>query len=660
MLRIGENARRAGVVATTVVGAVAAALLAAMAILPLVVPAAELRRTAAQALAGSTGQEVVIQGEPSLKLLPSPRVVLGRVSFPLPAGQSLEAENVVARLDLWQFLTGRVDVDDVVVERPTLVLDGEGIVPALAVAPMLAGAERPELRIVDGTIAWRAPDGLTRELVSGLTASLDRIAEGRGIALAAAFDWRDERVTATVILDDVPAVMAGTPAQTRVVLATDGAKLRFEGRAALGAGAMADGTVSAEAESLRDLLAWAGSEVPVRGGFGPFALTSQVALEKGEAALTDTSVELDGNRGDGALLVKLVQGRPVVQGTIAADRLDLSPYGGLQLTTDQGRVWDRHPVDLGPLEGFDLDLRLSAGRVTAGDSVLSTVAASAVLTGGRLVLALGEARSWGGLIRAALTLAPAGPQGSGGQGAPRPVADPADRTLGGEAPGAEVRLEAEATDVDLGRALEDVAGMRRIEGTGTLQLDVAGTGDSVLGIARNLAGSLSLTAANGYLSGFDVAQVLQRIERRPLSAVADSRGGRTAFADLSARIAITDGLGTVEEMQLAGKQVRLAMQGSVSIAERSLDLAGHASLVPAGGKGAGGGKGTGSGTGGIDLPFSVRGPWDTPTVMADPLSLIERSDAAQSLLEAVKSRASTVAAEPALHGAPGAAPHPAD
>ena len=51
MLRVGQNTRRAGLIAASVLGAGAALLLVAMAILPLLVPAAELRRVA-NAIAG--------------------------------------------------------------------------------------------------------------------------------------------------------------------------------------------------------------------------------------------------------------------------------------------------------------------------------------------------------------------------------------------------------------------------------------------------------------------------------------------------------------------------------------------------------------------------------------------------------------------------------
>lgn len=635
MVRLGKHARRAGVVALSAVGgAVVVALVLALA-LPRLISGDELRRAAAQALSGSTGQRVVILGEPSLSVLPSPRIHLGKVSFPLPAGQSLDAENVDARLDLWHLLAGRVDVTDVIVVRPTLVLTGDGLRPALAVAPALAAQDRPELRIVGGTIAWRTAGGLTRELVSDIDASLDRIMKGRGIALSVELDWREERIASTLILDDATDFLAGTPTTARFLIARDGAKARFTGEASAGTALALDGKLTAEADSLRDLFDWADMSMPGRNGFGDFLLGAHLNVDDDGISLTEATLDLDGNRAEGGLLVKLGGARPVVQGTFATERLNLAPYGTIQLTTAEGREWDRSAIDLDFLRAFDLDLRLSAGQVRLEHSAFETIAASAVLNDGRLVLALGEARGWGGLLQASLTLAPAN-----------------DGTTGPT--GAEVRLEAETSDLDLARALDELAGVRRVEGTGALQFDVQGRGRSVHDIARSLSGTASLTSADGYLSGMDVAQMLQRIERRPLSAVNEARGGRTAFSNLTGRIAIANGVGAVEELRIEGKQMRVTAEGDVSIVGRSLDLSGHAALLlPARGSETTGSTGrTAQGAAPrepTDLPFTVRGPWDNPTIMADPLSLIERSGAAQSLIEAVKSRGGPANAQPALN-----------
>lgn len=623
MVHFGDKARRIGPAAAGVIGGALVLAALAVIVLPLLVPAADLRRAATAALAGSTGQTVHLQGEPSFRFFPSPRVVLGKVSVPLPSGQALDAENVMARLNLWHLMWGRVDIADVIVERPTLVLRTGGS-PALALAPLLAAANRPALKILDGTIVWRSDEGLTRELVSGIVARLDRTQGGRGMMLTVALDWRDAPVSGTLALDDSAALLSGVQTPARLVVSTDGASARFDGRVALGPDPALDGDVSAQADSLRDVLGWMGVRVPSRGGFGPFALTSRLGARDAEISLTETSAELDGNRADGGLLITAAQGRPLAQGTFASDRLNLTPYGAIRLTTDDGRGWDRTPLDVSLLKAFDLDLRISAAQVLADQTRFSTVAASAVLHDGRLVLALGEARAWGGLLTASLSLAPQ----AGGSGA-------------------EVRLEAEATDVDVYRCLDEISGLRRVEGTGTLQVDVSGAGRSVLDIARNLSGTTALTAENGYLLGLDVAQLLHRVERRPLSAGNDLRGGRTGFTDLSARLLITRGEGKVEEMRLEGRQVRLAMDGSLSIAARDMDMAGRAALIlpaKAGDKSAE--KAGDPPAAGIDLPFSVRGPWDNPQIFADPLSLIERSGAAQPLIESVRSR-SGAAARPA-------------
>lgn len=75
-----------------------------------------------------------------------------------------------------------------------------------------------------------------------------------------------------------------------------------------------------------------------------------------------------------------------------------------------------------------------------------------------------------------------------------------------------------------------------------------------------------------------------------------------------------------------------------------LNLKGIAALVP---------EASGSPAEGedIELPFMVQGSWSSPRVMADPLSLIERSGAAQPLLEAFKTLREQTRVRPAIQPA---------
>jgi AsmA protein len=618
MLKHGVPTRRTLLIALASSCAVAAAILVAALALPLVIPAEELRRAATQAITGTTGQRVRMSGEPTLRLLPYPRLTLGKAEFPLPQGQSLDAESVEARLQLWPLLFGSVEVSDVTLNRPTLILTGAGALSAIILAPVLGDKDLPELRVRRGTIALRDENGLTRELVSNISGSLDRILDGKGIAVVVDFDWREKTVSTKLLMEDTPAFMAGRPTVTRASLSARSSQGSFRGETALRRDSLAaEGNLSLKTESLRDVLAWLGIEAPTTGGFGAFGLAGQLKADGPQIGLTKAALELDGNRSEGALLVKLGGERPLIQGTLAADSLDLTPYGRMRLTDAGGREWDRHTLNLAALERFDLDLRLSAASATAENTRISTLAASAVLSSGRLALALGQARIWGGRIRASAVLSP------------RPATMAADRS------GAVVRIEADCADVSLEPALDDIAGFRRLEGTGDITVSLEGSGRSIQDIAQTLTGGFSISGVDGALVGFDVAQVLHRIERRPLSGGGDPRGGRTDFTTLDGKITIDKGRADVESMRLEGKRVRLALVGTASIGMRDLDLKGKAALVaPAQGA---------ADQVPADLPFVVQGPWDSPLVIADPQSLLQRSGAAQPLIEAVRSRAGAAA-----------------
>jgi AsmA protein len=73
--------------------------------------------------------------------------------------------------------------------------------------------------------------------------------------------------------------------------------------------------------------------------------------------------------------------------------------------------------------------------------------------------------------------------------------------------------------------------------------------------------------------------------------------------------------------------VKLA--GESSIAHRDYDLRGIATLVRTGGSGK---------AEPFDLPFVLLGAWDRPFLLPDPTALIQRSDAAAPLLDAVRNR----------------------
>src|SRR5207342_363264 len=98
---------------------------------------------------------------------------------------------------------------------------------------------------------------------------------------------------------------------------------------------------------------------------------------------------LDGNVGEGVLQVA-GDARKTVQGTLAADGLNLTPYAASMREFTGGggdRNWNRRPIAVNGLNGVDVDLRLSAARVTMANVKLGRTAVTANVRSGSLTLA---------------------------------------------------------------------------------------------------------------------------------------------------------------------------------------------------------------------------------------------------------------------------------
>ena len=122
-------------------------------------------------------------------------------------------------------------------------------------------------------------------------------------------------------------------------------------------------------------------------------------------------------------------------------------------------------------------------------------------------------------------------------------------------------------------------GLHRLEGKGDLSVDVEGSGDSVLGVTRTLNGTATLTGRDGAMVGLDVEQLLRRLQRRPLSGGGDFRTGRTPYDKIDVALKIDHGTANVQDMNIDGPAVKVALAGSASIPARDLDLTGTATLV---------------------------------------------------------------------------------
>jgi len=574
-----------------------------------------LREAVEAQIRAVTGLDLVVKGNIDVSVFPGSYVSFHDVGLKGggTADPALLVDVLTANLRLLPLLLQRFEIADVMMLRPHIhvVRDADGdsnwtpFIQTIA-RTMKPGADNQvsfsEIKIQDGVLAYEDAANQLTETLEDIDLSLAWPSISRSFAATGQFDWRGERVDGSISISDFVAALSGDRSGLKARLVSAPLKLAFDGTVADRTSMMMEGTLTIDSTSLRNALRWTGQAPPGSGGFGRFALKARANVVGASIALTNVNVELDGNVAEGVMTYSN-NGRQALQATLAAGALDFTPYiSTFRLLASGARDWNRQLFDLNSLSTTDLDMRLSAARLTVGPSKLGRTALGANLRNGTLALSIGEAQIYGGIAR-----------GSFGIARSDAVAD--------------VKAQLQFTDVDLQACANELFGITKLSGRGNLNVSLVASGSSPFGLAQSLDGTASLIGHDGAISGVDAEQLLKRLERRPLSGGGNFRNGSTPYDTLNVAVKFSEGVATAEDVRVEGPAARLTLTGTASVPSREYDLKGTASLVSAP-----------NGPPGFELPFVVQGPWDDPLIFPDPDILIRRSPASAPLLDAVRDK----------------------
>jgi len=571
-----------------------------------------LRQAVEAQIRAVTGLDLVINGSIDVSVFPGSYVAFHDVGLKggATADPAIAVDVLTANLRLLPLLLRRFEIADVMMLRPHIrvVRNADGasnwtpFINTIA-RNMKPGADNQlsfsEIRIQDGVLGYQDAANHLSETLEDIDLSLAWPSISRSFAATGQFDWRGERVDGSVSASDFIAALSGDRSGLKVRLASAPLKVAFDGTVANRTSTMMEGTLTVDSTSLRSALRWTGQPPPGSGGFGRFALKARANVVGPSIALTNVNVELDGNVAEG-VMTYANNGRQSLQATLAADALDFTPYiSTFRLLASGAQDWNRQLFDLNSLSTTDLDMRLSAARVTVGPTKLGRTAFGANLRGGALALSVGEAQMCGGIARGSFGIA---------------RADAA----------ADIKAQFQFTDIDLQPCGSELFGINRLSGRGNLDVSLVASGSSPFGLASSLDGTAKLIGHDGAINGINAEQLLKRLQRQPLSG-GNFRSGSTPYDKLTVAVKFSEGIATTEDVHIEGPAARITLTGTASVPAREYDLKGVASLISAPNT-----------EPGFDLPFVVQGPWDDPLVFPDPVSLIRRSPASAPLLDAVK------------------------
>lgn len=566
-------------------------------------------------LAASSGLRIAAKGRSTFSLLPRPHITIESIAFADPAAAlTIEAERLHGNVRLPPLLAGRLEIADIELVRPLIEADLDRKPMGSAGAAARAAAARPSspeaekadrarlggVSIVSGVARLKRAG--VEETIQDIDATLDWRTVGSPATLDAAFAWRGERPRAVLWVLKPGALLRGEPTPVTVRLDSESVRLEAEGFGQLGAKPRYTGRLSASSPSLRHALGLANISAPLPGPFENVQLSAKASVGLRDFQLTDVKLSADDNEFEGSFALRRESDKPIIHATLASNFVSLKPMiADLPPLTGADGQWSRDVFSLPDIQDADVDLRLSAARARILRLSLEDAALSLLLRGGRLELALAEARAYKGTVKGRATFA-------------------------ANAAGAlEFHGGAQLAGVDAGALAWDLAGRPNLGGALDASLALDAAGDSVAQIMRDLDGRASVTLTEGEVGGIDLERALRRVDKRPLSSAIDIRSGHSLVDRASATIKIVKGTANIEDGQARGPGFSLAFAGQTRIPERSLAVKAQASEADASGK---------MREKGVQIGFDLSGAWDDPVFAPDAAALIKRSGAAAPLLPA--------------------------
>ncbi|WP_165820385.1 AsmA-like C-terminal region-containing protein [Microvirga sp. KLBC 81] len=541
------------------------------------------------------GLDLTVEGRSVFAVLPIPRVKFENVTIRFP-NQALTAEGGILRgeIRVLPLLLGRVELSDFELSDSKITASAQALQDVKWAEVFQSRSKALHARrliLNSSSIHWtdlKDADLDVAELV------IRWVGENEPLTVYGNGLWRDARVVIEEASVHPDRLASGDISPVELTIAAPAARLSLRGEAQLGLNPGMTGEGSIEATSVRDFTRWSGVKLPFGSLIQAFSVKGDFSMDRRRLSWPSVAVALGSDKLEGTMAVHFDTERPVITGTLAAEDLNLSDFFApfAQARTSSGS-WSEENLDLAHVTGSDLDLRLSAASARLGRLRVEDMAASVLVRPGEIEASIGRAGFHDGSLKGRLSLT----------------------TVDGQT---EFKSQGTFSGVEIGPFLSSVGQSRWITGRSQGQFTFEGKGQNPIEVVQQAQGRSSITVRKGELVGLALGDALKRVEKHPLLASLNWKGGRTPFQEAQAQIVIQGGVGEVAEAKLTSTEVVAELKGQVLMVDRTLNLKAEVSAA-----------GTKSPPA---IAFDIDGGWDNISVMPNTRSLIERSGAAKPLL----------------------------
>jgi AsmA protein len=516
----------------------------------------------------------------------------------VPVRLSSAPDLTLARTVIYDYGPATTGGPQVLLEGPVLTLNASGLRTATAAEPDAADAEPMLAPLIQqiaalgfdlvairrGTLHITMLDGSV-ETLSDIQAEVKKARSGQ-IASLGSFTLRGQHLAFDATLSQPQDKKQ--PARWPLQVSFKAALLHgsFDGYADLADDLKLSGRAEIAVASLRRVGRWFGLPLHLTEGFNATSVKGELTWTRRALAFEKARITVDGNEGNGRLVLNLSGDRPLVEATLDFAALNLTPYVDAARTQFfgfelPGTTWSSFDVSLPMIRHLDADMRISAQRVTLRDHSFGQGGATITAQAGKLHADIAELELPTGTLSAQVTAIMS-------EAAPR------------------YALRAKVENLEMASACARILGMPALSGRASLALDLTSTGSSLGGIMRRLSGKAALAMPEGGRMALDLRTVraAAKAGTRGWAALAKSP---TSIDRLEARALIIDGVAFAEEAQARAGDVALTLAGRLGLVDGNMDarlvLKPSApltrSLEPAG------------------ETVSLRGPWSDPVMRGE-------------------------------------------
>ena len=330
---------------------------------------------------------------------------------------------------------------------------------------------------------------------------------------------------------------------------------------------------------------------PVNGsGLEEFRASGPLQWSGQSLNFEGTKFTIDGNEASGGLSISLAGQKPMLDGTLAFDNLELAPYirarpGPLAVLTQNALDWSRwligEPSSGSLIRDLDADLRLSATSVTSGGATLGRGAASLTVKDAKLLADLAEIEI--------------NPETQGN----------ARITVDLSSPTPQYALRGMLESPDLASVTQVFTDHKMVSGAGRMDIDMSTSGNTDEEISRSLSGTATLAMPDGGQVAFNLGSLIAAAQAGGLGwdKVAD---GSTSVDKLDAKLQAINGVLTATSVEAETETRKVQVGGTVDLSKRVVDLSIASSPK--------------DGVTAARERVRIRGPLLAPAIRADPPS----------------------------------------